>query len=53
MNNDEVLRASNVITYVPEQPVVKLNIGDQIRLFASDFERLSAAFFAEIERTFI
>ncbi|OLB80047.1 MAG: hypothetical protein AUI14_08265 [Actinobacteria bacterium 13_2_20CM_2_71_6] len=53
IGNEGVLRASNVIKYVPEQSVVKLNIGDQIRLSASDFERLSAAFFAEIERKFL
>ena len=53
IGNEGVLRASNVIKYVPEQSVVKLNIGDQIRLSASDFERLSAAFFAEIERRFV
>jgi hypothetical protein len=32
---------------------VKLSIGDQIRLTADEFERLSAAFFAELERRFL
>ncbi len=53
MNNEGVLRGSNVIKYVPEQSVVKLDIGDEVRLTATDFERLSAAFFAEIERKFL
>ncbi len=53
MNNDGVLRANNVVKYGPEQAVVKLKIGDQIRLTADQFERLSAAFFAELERKFL
>jgi hypothetical protein len=32
MNNDGVLRGNKVIKLVPEQSVVKLNIGDRIRL---------------------
>ena len=53
MNNDGILRASNVIKPIPEESVVKLGIGDRIRLTAEDFERLSAAFFAEIESKFL
>ncbi len=53
MNNNGVLRGNNVIKYIPDQSVVKLNIGDQIRLTAEEFERLSAAFFAELERRFL
>ncbi|MGI8803987.1 MAG: hypothetical protein ACR2KV_17800 [Solirubrobacteraceae bacterium] len=53
MNNDAVLRGNNVIKYVPEQSVVKLNLGDRIRLSAGEFERLSSAFFAELERRFL
>jgi hypothetical protein len=33
--------------------VVKLKIGDQIRLTADQFERLSSAFFTELERKFL
>lgn len=47
------LRASNVIKLISDQSVVKLHIGDAIRLTAEDFERLSAAFFDEIERRFL
>jgi hypothetical protein len=53
MNNNGILRANNVIKLIPEQSVVKLHIGDPIRITAKDFERLSAAFFAEIEHKFL
>jgi hypothetical protein len=53
MNNDGVLRGSNVIKYVPEQSVTKLKVGDTIRLTEDDFERLSAAFLDELERKFV
>jgi hypothetical protein len=52
MNNAGILRGINVITYVPEDAVVKLKIGDRIRLTAEEFERLAAAFFAEIDTKF-
>jgi hypothetical protein len=42
-----------VITLIPEQSVLKLRIGDTIRLTEDDFDRLSAAFFADIERKFL
>jgi hypothetical protein len=38
---------------IPEQSVVKLNVGDWISLSAEQFGRLSKAFFAEIEARFI
>jgi hypothetical protein len=53
MNNDGVLRANNVIKLVPDQSVVKLDIGDPITLSAAQFERLSKAFLAEIESRFL
>lgn len=53
MDNDGILRGNNVIDYVPDQSVVKLKIGDRIQLTAAEFERLSAAFFAELERKFL
>ena len=53
MNNNAVLRGNNVIKYIPEQSVVKLKIGDQIRLTEDEFGRLSAAFFAELKRKFL
>jgi hypothetical protein len=53
MNNNGVLLGSNVIKYVPDQSVVQLKVGDPIRLTEEQFERLSAAFFAELERRFV
>jgi hypothetical protein len=53
MNNDGVLRGNNVIKYVPEQSVLKLDIGDEIKLSAADFDRLAKAFFADLEAKFV
>ena len=53
VNNDGVLRGNNVIKFVPDKSVVKLNIGDRIKLTAAQFERLAKAFFAEIESKFL
>jgi hypothetical protein len=52
INNNGVLRGNNVIKYVPQEAVVKLELGDQIRLTAKDFENLSTAFFEELEHRF-
>jgi hypothetical protein len=53
MSNDGIFEGNKVIKYVPEQAVLKLNVGDRIRLSADDFERLAAAFFAELESRFL
>jgi hypothetical protein len=53
MNNDGILRANNVIKYISDQSVVGLDIGQRIRLRGEEFERLSAAFFDELERRFL
>jgi hypothetical protein len=53
MNNNGIFRGNNVIKYIPEQTVVKLHIGDQIHLKEEEFERLSAAFFAELKSKFL
>lgn len=53
MNNDGVLQAGNVIKLVPDQSVVKLEIGDRIALSAEQFERLCKAFLAEIQSRFL
>lgn len=52
MHHHGVLRAIKVISYVPEQSVVGLRIGDPIRLTPESFERLATAFFTELERRF-
>jgi len=43
MNNNGILRDSNVIKLVPDQSVVNLHIGDPIRLTAAAFERLAVS----------
>lgn len=53
MNNHGILRGSNVIKLVPEESVTKIRIGDCIQLTQETFARLAAAFFAELERTFL
>lgn len=53
LNNHGVLRGDNVIKYAPGKSVTKPNIGDAIGLTAGEFERLSEAFFIELERKFV
>ena len=53
MNNDGVLQGNNVIKFVPEKSVLKLNIGDRIALTAAKFEQLAKAFLEEIEAKFV
>jgi hypothetical protein len=53
INNDGVLRGSNVIKLIPDQSVLKLEIGDRIRLSRAQFERLSKAFFDEVRSKFV
>jgi hypothetical protein len=53
MNNDGILRGDNVIKLVPDQSVLKLDIGDPISLSAAQFGRLSKAFLEEIEARFV
>jgi len=53
MNNGGELRENNVIKYVPGDSVLKLEPGDRIRLNAAQFERLSKAFFADLDAKFV
>jgi hypothetical protein len=53
LNNGGELRGNNVIKYEPEESVLKLEPGDPIRISASDFERLSKAFLAELDSRFV
>jgi hypothetical protein len=53
VNNDGVLRGSNAIKLVPDRSVLKLDIGDKIGLSVGQFERLSKAFFADLEAKFL
>jgi hypothetical protein len=53
MNNGGKLRGNNVIKYKPEESVLKLELGDKINVSASDFDRLSKAFLADIDSKFV
>lgn len=49
MNNKGVFRVGNVVNYIPAQSMIKLKVGDKVRITAEEFEPLSAGFFAELE----
>ena len=51
--HDGVLRALSPIAYAPDTSVLHLEFGDEIRLSADDFTRLSTAFFAELEARYL
>ncbi len=53
INNDGVLRGNKVITLIAGESVLKLGIGDSIRLSLEEFERLSAAFLADLDAKFV
>jgi hypothetical protein len=53
MMNGGVLPESSVIKYASGKSVLGLEIGGEISLTLQDFERLSAAFLAEIEQRFV
>ncbi len=53
INNHGIMRGDKQIKLTPERSVVKLNVGDPIRLNGAQFKSLSAAFFAELERRFM
>jgi hypothetical protein len=51
--NGGVLQGNSTIKYVPSESVLGLEIGERISLTREQFERLSTAFLAEIERRFV
>ena|SRR5436305_13758817 len=53
MDNGGVLRGINVIKYRAEDSVLKLDVGDEIQLDAEQFERLSKAFFGDLESKYV
>jgi hypothetical protein len=53
LNNGGELRGNNVIKYRPEESVLRLELGDPIRISAAEFERLSTAFLADLESKFV
>jgi hypothetical protein len=48
----DTLQADSTITYDATKSVLKLEIGDEIRLSAESFQRLSTAFFADLREKF-
>jgi len=44
--------AGSGIKLPPEKSVLKLEVGDEVRLTEADFAQLSTAFFAELEKRF-
>jgi len=53
LNNDRKFRGNNVIKYVPDEAVLKLQPGDQIEVDAAEFDRLAKAFFSALQERFI
>jgi len=53
IDNAGQLRGNSVIKYKPDESVLKLELGEPIRLSAAEFERLSNAFFAELQAKFV
>lgn len=52
LQNQGMLAADNAIKLDPSKSVLGLHVGDEIRMNAADFQRLSDAFFDEIEAKF-
>ncbi len=52
LQNGNVLAADKTIKYRPEQSVLKLELGDEIRLDLAGFTQLFHAYFSEIELKF-
>ena len=52
MENKDRMSADRTIRYKPDMSILKFRDGDEIRLNADDFARLSAAFLEEIEKKY-
>ena len=53
MNHDSVMRADKQIKLPPERSVLGIAVGERMALSEDQFERLSEAFFAELETRFL
>jgi acetyl-CoA carboxylase carboxyltransferase component len=53
ITNNGIMRGDKQIKLAPERSVLGLNVGDRIKLTGEQFERLSAAFFNELEHRFL
>ncbi len=52
LQNEGVLSADKTIKFKPETSVLKLQIGDEIRLDDAQFSLIFRAFFTEIQQKF-
>jgi hypothetical protein len=52
LNNNDVMCADKTIKYDQARSVLKIRVGDEIKLNDADFMRLASAFLAEIERKY-
>ena len=53
MDDDGILTKSTVLKLDPDESATKIQFGERIELTADQFDRLSAAFFAEIKARFL
>ena len=53
LQNNGVMSADKTIKYNPSKSILKIQVGDEIKLTESDFVLLFKAFFAEIETKFM
>jgi len=53
LQNHGVMSADKTIKYNPSKSILKIQVGDEIKLTESDFVFLFKAFFAEIETKFM
>jgi hypothetical protein len=53
LTNGGKLSVDTTMKYDPASSVLKLQIGDEIKLTEADFRRLADTFFAEMERKFL
>lgn len=53
ISNKNILAADKTMKYVPEKSVLKIKIGDEIRISEEEFNTLSTAFFREIESEYL
>ena len=53
LQNHGVMSGEKTLKYNPSKSILKIQVGDEIKLTESDFVLLFKAFFAEIETTFM
>ena len=53
LHNQGVMAVDKTIKYNPLKSILKIEIGQEIKLSESDFNRLLGAFFAELEAKFV